>query len=249
MNLVGSKDDGPGCSDGDWTAHNAGVTPCFFVDKVKRKELDGTETEIEIEKVTIVVAGDILTECSLPVDDQLRARFVTQYRAWKDGKDISVGTPLSDCPFLTDRQRVYLEANNVFTAEDLAALSDYNIGNVMDGRELRDKATRWLKKRGASDLAAENASLKARLDALEQQVKLKRPARTAAQRAAVSAAQKARHEAAKRGLAALAALSETGQKASETGQSENPVSVDLAVSNESNLPANETVAAPVSVDG
>lgn len=51
----------------DWDAHNHALTPEFFVEKIERA--DGTV--IDREFVTINVAGDILTACSQPVDDQL----------------------------------------------------------------------------------------------------------------------------------------------------------------------------------
>lgn len=199
--------------DGDWSAHNAGVTPHFYTDKVKRKDKDGIETEIELEYVTVVVAGDTLTEASQPVDDQLRERFADAYAAWKAGKDIIIGTPVTDWPLITSRQAVFLEANNIFSVENLAELSDYNIGGIPDGRELRDKAVRWLRKKGTADLAAENARLLARVAALEKaQPKRKRPEMPKEQRDKVAARQRARHAEAKRGLEALKAMEAAGAK-------------------------------------
>lgn len=195
--------------DGDWAQHNAGVTPHFYIDKITckepdgtvRKNFDGTAMVLEIECVTIVVAGDTLTEASQPVDDQIRERFAIQYQAWKAGRDLSVGTPLSDCQFLNARQAVYLEANNIFSIEDLAALSDSNVVSVMDGRELRDKAHRWLKKKGATDLAAENQKIHAELAAIkkelqaeraEREKKRKRPPMPQEQRDKIAASTKSR---------------------------------------------------------
>jgi cobalamin biosynthesis Mg chelatase CobN len=94
-------------------------------------------------------------------------------------------------------------------------LSDYNIGGIPDGRELRDKAIRWLKKKGTADLAAENARLLARVAALEKaQPKRKRKEMPAEQRALLSVKQKALR-------AKLKALEEASIAAAK---SENPVS-------------------------
>lgn len=207
----------------DWTVHNAGVTPHFFTEKVKRKNTDGTETELDIECVTIVVAGDMLTECSLPVDDQLRERFADEYAAWKDGRDTLSGTPVTEWKSITARQATFLEANNIFSVESLAALTDGNIHNVTDGRELRDKAIRWLKTKAASSEAEENAKLRAEVAGIkkwkaEVEGKPKRKPMAQEQRDKISARQKARHAEAQRGLAALA------EAASVTCKSENQVS-------------------------
>jgi hypothetical protein len=184
--------------DGDWTPHNVGVTPHFFIDRIKRKDADGNEAEIEVECVTLVVAGDTLTEASMPVDDQLRERFADQYAAWKDGKECIVGTPVSEWKAISARQAMFLEANNIFTVESLAALTDGNIHNVTDGRELRDKAVRWLRAMASASKAEENAKLRAEIAELKkwkaevQAKNSKRRTMTQAQKDKVSATMKAR---------------------------------------------------------
>lgn len=201
----------------DWSDHNKGVTPVFFTDKVKRKDADGIETELELECVTIVVAGDDLTEASQPVDDQLRERFAAQYQAWKEGREALAGTPVSEWKLITARQAAFLETLNIFTVEALSELSDYNVTNVADGRALRDKAARWLKTAAAANLADENARMKSQLAEMKAELaeltKKKRPKMSQARRDAIAATMKERWAKVPRG------------SNEPEAESENPVSV------------------------
>ncbi|PNE11942.1 MAG: hypothetical protein CR217_06050 [Beijerinckiaceae bacterium] len=179
----------------DWKQHNVGVTPVFFTDKAIRKNADGTETEIDIECVTIVVAGDDLTEASQPVDDQIRERFAAQYEAWKSGTEMLSGTPITEWKLITARQAAFLQTLNIFTVEALSELSDYNVSNVHDGRALRDKAARWLKTACAANIADENAKMKAQLAEMKAELaalKPKRPKMSQAQRDRIAETMKAR---------------------------------------------------------
>jgi hypothetical protein len=152
----------------DWDAHNSGLTPEFFVEKIERA--DGTM--IDREFVTVHVAGDILTACSQPVDDQLRERFKDEYAAWKSGKEQAAkGTPVEEWPLLNKRQVDELKSVSIFTVEALASLSDGNLHNLTEGHMLREKAKRWLKIKDATDLAEQNAALLVRINALERSVK------------------------------------------------------------------------------
>lgn len=179
----------------DWSQHNRGVTPIFFKDKVTRKNADGTETELEIECVSLVVAGDDLTEASQPVDDQIRERFAKQYQDWKEGMETLAGTSISEWKLITARQAAFLESLNIFNVEALSELSDYNVANVPDGRALRDKAARWLKTTAAANLADENAKMKAQLAEMKAELaalKPKRPKMSQERRDRIAATMKAR---------------------------------------------------------
>lgn len=61
-----------------------------------------------------------------------------------------------------------LHSVHIYTVEALASLSDGNVHHVIHGRELREKAQKWLKTKTATDLADQNAKLLARIDALER---------------------------------------------------------------------------------
>ena len=171
------------------------MTPIFFNDKVTRKNADGTETELEIECVSLVVAGDDLTEASQPVDDQIRERFAKQYQDWKEGMETLAGTSISEWKLITARQAAFLESLNIFNVEALSELSDYNVANVPDGRALRDKAARWLKTTAAANLADENAKMKAQLAEMKAELaalKPKRPKMSQERRDRIAATMKAR---------------------------------------------------------
>lgn len=207
----------------DWAQHNKGVTPCFFLDKATRKNADGTETELEVECVSIVVAGDDLTEASQPVDDQIRERFAPQYEAWKTGTEMLAGTDIASWKLITARQAAFLQTLNIFTVEALSELSDYNVTNVHDGRVLRDKATRWLKTATAANIADENAKLKADVAAMKAELaalKPKRPKMSQAARAKLSATRKAYCDKAKQAIALAEASAEQNCSESEQNCSE-----------------------------
>jgi hypothetical protein len=86
--------------------NNRGISPEFFIEKHEREPLideDGKAGEprdpLEIEMVRLKIAGDTCNEAVLPVDDEIRARFPTQYAAWKnDAEAIAISarraTPL-----------------------------------------------------------------------------------------------------------------------------------------------------------
>lgn len=89
-----------------------------------------------------------------------------QYRAWKAGLEEPVtGTALEMWPAIQPRMVAMLKLAHIRTVEELADLQDnqlYNIG--MGGRELRDKAIRWLQAsrdigQTAEQLAARDAEL------------------------------------------------------------------------------------------
>ena len=133
----------------DFTAMNKGVTPVFFTvpvaDPARSAEDKAPRFAIQ-EQVRLIVAGDMLNVPTHVVTDDIRERFAEQYRAWKAGlgdRQIK-GVPLRQCPMFSPVQIAELEANNIFSVEDLACLSDTNIGRVADGRIWRQKAAAWL---------------------------------------------------------------------------------------------------------
>jgi hypothetical protein len=83
--------------------------------------------------------------------------------------------PIEEWPVLNPRQVSELQGVNIYTIEALAGLSDGNLHNVVEGRELREKAKRWLKAKDTTKIVDENAKLLARIDALER--RLSKPAK------------------------------------------------------------------------
>jgi hypothetical protein len=92
-----------------------------------------------------------------------------QYRKFKSMEQQTVaGTPLSECPFLTEGKRRELRALNIHTAEALASLDGSNLRMLgMGGREWKNQAAAFLAKAaGTADvtkMAAEIEQLKERL--------------------------------------------------------------------------------------
>ena len=153
---------------------NKGITPVFFTVPVpdpKRSEEDGAPRFAQQEQVRLIVAGDMLNIPTHVVTEEIRERFSEAYAKWKSGKGARQinGTPVRSCPLFSVVQIAELEANNVFSVEDLAGLSDTNIGRVADGRVWRQKAAAWLE--AAKDaavvtrFAAENERLRADIEA------------------------------------------------------------------------------------
>lgn len=96
-------------------------------------------------------------------------RFADQYRRFKDGHTQSqTGTPLEECPFITQAKRFELKALNVHTAEALASLDGTPLKQLgIGGRELKNQAQAYLDNaKGSADvtrLAQENEALKRRI--------------------------------------------------------------------------------------
>jgi hypothetical protein len=173
----------------EYAPHNKGVKPVFSVQSLEdfaASERAGHRVYRNVETVLLYVVGDAGTAASHPVDAGIIARFPDQYEAWKrkeTGSHIK-GVPLSKWPMSSPSMIRELEGVNVFSVEDLAAVSDGNIQNFSNGRALREMAIAWLKsaKDGAAAMkyAAENERLRddlkqamARLAELEKHVGIK----------------------------------------------------------------------------
>ena len=67
----------------------------FRTDPQKRKNADGTETIIEVECVSLRIAGNMLEELSSRLTISFARGSPTEYAAHKAGKESINGTPLS----------------------------------------------------------------------------------------------------------------------------------------------------------
>lgn len=137
------------------------------------------------ERVYIQFVGDKKRELVAPAHEQCVKDPATQqwvtyaqlfhrhYEAFQSGQAlIGEGTPVEDLPFLDAAKRAELKALNIHTAEALATLEGSQLTRLgMFGRELKNKAQAYIERAKDSAvetrLAAENAQLKARLEALE----------------------------------------------------------------------------------
>lgn len=163
----------------DYTAMNKGVTPVFFIEPIpddKATEAAGAVRMREQEMVRIVVAGDMLNIATSPVTEELKVRFAFQYDAWKvKRQEMHIeGTPLKNWPMISAIRIAEFNAVGIFSVENLAAVSDTNIGKLADGRIWREKAIAWLesaeKNGAAAKYAAENERLRGDIEDLQKQV-------------------------------------------------------------------------------
>lgn len=153
----------------------------------KRKSVEaGRPVYDDIEMVEFRIAGDPKTVHVAPAHDQSSVReqgsnrrltyaqlHSGPYEAFKRGQEyIGSGTPLKELTFLSEGKRKELQALNVHTCEQLAALDGSNLARLgMGGRSLKTQAQAYLDKASGSGavsrIAQENEDLKARLAALE----------------------------------------------------------------------------------
>lgn len=173
----------------DFGRHNHGVNAKFFVEREPILDEAGKPTfdvwqrpiESERELCTITIAGDGLTEITVPAVDSTpmspHVRFAEQYASWKAGVDHLAGTPLGAwnqadmLPRLVDD----LGRLNIVTVEGLAAVSDSHVVKMIDGRSWRARAIAWVAARPKAaevseiaELRAENEAFKLRFEALEK---------------------------------------------------------------------------------
>ena len=163
-------------------AENPGILAMFFTDAVRlnfASEQAGRDIFEDREHVKIVIAGDKHSEVVREATDGDRERFSEVYRRFRDKateREQIVGTILDAAPFLSPAQRKEMEAMNIFTVEQLAALSDTAKQKVgMGVNELVAKATAFLKVAAdtshATALAAQVERQDAEIAALKEQIK------------------------------------------------------------------------------
>jgi hypothetical protein len=116
------------------------------------------------EYVEIIVPGNETNRPVLVVTSMERRRFASQYRQWKEsGKDdFTVGTHLTEVPWLTRSQCEELAFARIRTLEQLAAVSDNDCGRMMGLYDLKKKAIAHME---AAEAAAPVEHLQAQLDA------------------------------------------------------------------------------------
>jgi hypothetical protein len=171
--------------------HNKALRRSFY-ETLKVFEPDGDnrrygpdcKTTREQEYCRILIACDGLAEAAHLVDDLIKERFEEPYKAWKENREAAhQGHTIEEWPAIFSskhgdlpppKQIAELHANNIFTVEDLAALSDGNLFAVHHGRELRQKAQAWLAdKEGhavTDQLAVQLAQAQGELEAMRRQI-------------------------------------------------------------------------------
>ena len=123
------------------------------------------------------IIAPVDSPCTDPVNGGVmsyRDRFPEDYERWKAGQSAAVsGTPLKNMPLLSKTEVSMLNAQNVFSVEQLADLGGRPLANLgPNGRKLQQQAVAFLSTArdtaGAMKLATENADLRQWLEALEK---------------------------------------------------------------------------------
>lgn len=127
------------------------VRGIFYMKAVKNNfesAKQGRDIWDEIPYVEILIPGDKLTEVHERVNESHKARWPTSWAAFLANQEApEEGTPLAEWPPVNRSTVEMLASVKVRTVEQLAGLSDAQIGACMPmgGRVLRDKAIAWLK--------------------------------------------------------------------------------------------------------
>lgn len=119
--------------------------PRFFMETVENtfaSEKDGRPRFTEEERVEIIIPGDLRSKFVQRVDDEVKARFPVEYKAFKEGVSVPLdGTPLSEWAMVSRSQVLELAHFHILTLEQLAGVNDSHLQNLgMGARELREKA-------------------------------------------------------------------------------------------------------------
>ncbi|MGO7279378.1 hypothetical protein ACCT18_29445 [Rhizobium ruizarguesonis] len=163
------------------TNNNTGVYASFSIQPIEQPfltEKEGRPIFKDVEFVTIFIAGDKHTEVQRVATDHDKERFSDAYKRFKEGaaaREQMVGTPLAQWSYLKPSQIKELESINIYSVEQLAALSDTSKQKIgMGANELVSAAQAFLvtskDASAASAFAAENERLKDDVKRLEEQV-------------------------------------------------------------------------------
>jgi hypothetical protein len=95
--------------------------------------------EVEREMVHVVTPGD-KNEVDDFAQDFHRREFWNQYRAFRDGKGIPLGTPIEECQYIAPTIATELKYLGVHTEEQLADAADILVERLPDGYSLREFA-------------------------------------------------------------------------------------------------------------
>lgn len=113
------------------------------------------------EYITLHVPGDKTNIPHRPVEAKDKQRFAKAYEAWRRGLgEVHEGQPLKDWAAITPAEVMMLAQSNVYTVEQLAAVSDANAQAIGPILALRDRARRHVaESKQAAPLDAMNARL------------------------------------------------------------------------------------------
>lgn len=152
------------------------------IHQTAKSEEEGRPIFKDVPHVRIHFPGDRTKQIFRPVkfEDDMQGpadprRFPNQWKAFEAQQEqVQTGTPIEQWGPLTKSQAMEFKAMHIHTVEQLAGVSDANLG-WLGARELRDKAIAWLAQadggKEVGRLTAENAALKSDMEDLKRQVR------------------------------------------------------------------------------
>jgi hypothetical protein len=154
------------------------VRPRFYLEPVQDElasAREGRPIFREVERVEIFLPGNPWTMPVHNVTDEHRQRWSREYEAFRQGLEPIVdGTPIAEWPILNRAQVMELQALQIMSVEEVAALSDTACQRAMGLMALRSKARAYLDDAQAvaltEQLSKENENLRSEQASLKRQV-------------------------------------------------------------------------------
>ena len=129
-----------------------------------------TETkEVEREMVHVIVPGD-KNEVDDFATDWHRREFWPQYKAFRSGNNVPLGTAIEECTFISANVALELKYLGVHTLEQLADGSDLLCNQIPNGWELREYARAVVKANMENKGLAQVNVLKAELEKSQEMI-------------------------------------------------------------------------------
>lgn len=155
----------------DRFAADKSVYAKFYTHPVKNERASaeaGRAKFDEVEYVEIRAAGNANNIIQRPASDQDRQRFHRQYELFRAGQaEQTVGTPLTEIPWITKSQVEELAYVRICTLEALATVNDDVCQKMAGLRDLKNKAVTFME---AADKAAPLTALQAENDRLRKEM-------------------------------------------------------------------------------
>lgn len=166
---------------------DAGLNVSFSADAVRddeASEATGIETFRDEVFITIVPPGNPFLRIHTIATAQHKRRFPREWEAFSQGQRLElVGTPLSEWPQITTSQVRNLAAQNIYTVEQLASMSD-GLTTRLGMSTLKVKAQVFLEaQKGQASLSRQAEALAARdreIEAMKREIELMRQIQQAA---------------------------------------------------------------------
>lgn len=164
----------------DWQASQEEADHCipsFYpraIHNKRKSDEEGRAIYDEIDYVKILVPGDNKNTVDRKVRDEDIKRWPAAWKRYQEKRDPEIsGTPLKDWAYLTVSRVAELERLNIFSMEQLAAVSDDHLPKLGPGaRDLVKRAQMFLQGDDSAikELRAENQALRDKVRDLEGQL-------------------------------------------------------------------------------